>query len=262
MASNEHDDEQQRGAQPIPEDTVPPARRDTTPKEGPLFRGIGVLCEAAVRLTGVDGAAVAVMMSPQSRELVFATDAVAQQIDDLQFIVGEGPCFDAYHLQSPQLCPGLDPHPRRDRWLPFSAGVQDLGVHAVFAFPVPGPLGVLELYRRRPGALDNEQFDSAATCAEAIGHMIGRNFPATLSAISAGPATAEAASLHPSNPFGRPQVHRACSLIARQLNISPDEALARMRAHAYAHDMSIHEAAAEILDQRFPLQEWDDQYSG
>jgi hypothetical protein len=53
------------------------------PKESPLYAGVGVLCETAVRLADVDGAAVAVLMSAQSRELVYATDEVAQQIDDL-----------------------------------------------------------------------------------------------------------------------------------------------------------------------------------
>jgi hypothetical protein len=253
VACDEHDETAERG----PQDAIHPARQSPKRRESFAFRGIGLLCETAVRLTGVDGAAVAVMMSPQSRELVYATDEVAQQIDEMQFVVGEGPCFDAYHLQWPQLCPSLDPDPRHDRWLAFSAGVQNLGVYAVFAFPVPGPLGVLELYRRRPGALDDEQINSAATCAEAIAHTVGNNFPGTLVAISAGAANAEAASSHPSNPFSRCEVHRACEIVALQRNISNDEALARIRAHSYAHDISLHGAAAKILRGGFPLQEWD-----
>lgn len=69
-----------------------PVRRTTDSGEL-LFHGIGVLCAAAVRLTGVDGAAVAILSDASAaRELVYATDAVAQQIDELQFVVGEGPC--------------------------------------------------------------------------------------------------------------------------------------------------------------------------
>lgn len=72
---------------------------------GSLFSGVGVVCEAAARLTGVDdGAAVAVLTASKLlAELVYATDAIAQQIDELQFTVGDGPCLDAYHHNCPEL---------------------------------------------------------------------------------------------------------------------------------------------------------------
>jgi GAF domain len=258
MAGEDHDEAPPR-ADHDPRD-VPVTRQRPRRTESRLFRGVGVLCETAVQLTGADGAAVAVMMSPQSRELVYATDDLAKEIDELQFVVGEGPCFDAYHLQWPQLWPDLDPDPRQDRWLAFSAGVQDLGVEAVFAFPVPGPLGVLELYRRAPGPLGDDQVDSATTCAEAIGSVVRASFPVTRGVIAE--ANAEAASLHPSNPFSRAQVHQACTVVAQLLNIPTDEAIARIRAHAYAQNMSTGEAAAEILAGRFPLHEWGEPSGG
>ena len=85
------------------------------------------------------------------RELVCVTDDVAQRIDEIQFTVGEGPCLDAYTSQLPQLCAHLAAPGHRNRWLAFGAEVQELGVQAVFAFPMPGVehcLGVLDLYRR------------------------------------------------------------------------------------------------------------------
>jgi hypothetical protein len=104
----------------------------------PLFTGVVAVCDTVTRLAGVDGAAVAVFAPSHSRELVYATDAVAQQIDDLQFTLGEGPCLDAYRSASPQLCPRLDVGTPMDRWPAFCIDAADAGGEAVFAFPVLG----------------------------------------------------------------------------------------------------------------------------
>jgi hypothetical protein len=223
--------------------------------EGPLFAGVGVLCETATRLAGVDGAAVAVLMSTQSRELVYATDEVARRIDELQFTVGQGPCLDAYELAWPQLCPSLDSGAAQDNWLAFSSEVRDIGVEAVFAFPLPGvkhALGVLELYRKTPGELDEEQHSAAATCAEAIGHAILSNVPYRDIDVEAAVGV-EAASLHSSNPFNRSELHIAAGMVAVHLHVSIDEALARIRAHAYSSGTAVSAAAGEIVARRLTL---------
>lgn len=57
-----------------------------------MYAGVDALCESAVRLTGVDGAAVAVLTpSRRVRDLVYATDHLAQRLDELQYVIGEGP---------------------------------------------------------------------------------------------------------------------------------------------------------------------------
>ena len=127
------------------------------PAADPLFVGISAICDTVVRLTGVDGAAVAVLAPSMGvRELVYATDALAQQLDELQFTLGEGPCVDAYQRGHPQMFPSLGAQGFEARWPAFTAELVALGVAAVFAYPVPGdhrPLGVLELYRRTEGRL-------------------------------------------------------------------------------------------------------------
>jgi GAF domain-containing protein len=177
VVGNAHDEERPGHDQHAePADSV----HTDLPSERSLFTELSALCETATRLAGVEGGAVAALMSSQSRELVYATNSVAERIDELQFAVGEGPCLDAYSSQWPQLCPRIDAPGPRHRWLTFSAGVQDLGVEAVFAFPMPGPqhsLGVLELYRRTAGALTDEQLNYAQLCAEVLGHAIVSTLP-------------------------------------------------------------------------------------
>ncbi|MET0474776.1 MAG: GAF domain-containing protein [Mycobacterium sp.] len=247
-------DEPGGGDQPDPDRSTDAAPPDS-PSGGSLFTTLGVLCAAAVKMTGTDGAAVAALMSTKSRELVYATDTVAERIDELQYTLGEGPCLDAYTSQWPQLYPRIGGAERHDRWMAFAGAVVELGVHAVFTFPVPGPqhaLGVLELYRRTPGAMDDGQLNHASLCADAISRTIMSIVPQTLSPSDAV-TYAEAILERPGNPFNRSEVSVAAEMVALQLNVSADEALARIRAHAYARDVPMTSAAADVMTGRLIL---------
>ena len=74
------------------------------------------LCQTCVEVLDVDGAAVAVMGGAQAREVVFATDAVVQQLDELQFTLGEGPCVDAFRTREPVQVVDLDSDQAMERW--------------------------------------------------------------------------------------------------------------------------------------------------
>lgn len=145
----------------------------------PLFAGIGEICDTATLQARADGAALAVLTrSAASRELVDATDTLAQQLDELQYTFGEGPCFDAYLDDCPQFHPELTRVAETSRWPTFAAEATLLGVHALFAFPIPDgqrPMGVLELYRYSTGSLAASECAAVAACAAAIAHRLESN---------------------------------------------------------------------------------------
>lgn len=237
---------------------------------GGLFVGLGAICDTAAKLTGVDGAAVAVLTIQQAvRELVYATDARAQQIDEVQFTLGEGPCLDAYRRNEPQLYPCLD-DTALQRWPGFTAEVIGLGVAAVFAFPVPGarrPLGVLELYRRTAGELRDSERESAQLCASALRIALQSNWRAVLLRSSSEEAAIDTAAVDgsaspPSDPFTRSQVHVAAGMVAVQLSISATEGLDRLRAYSYAENRSVLEVAADIVARRLSFRDRDDSGMG
>ncbi|MHA4853399.1 hypothetical protein L1080_028250 [Rhodococcus sp. MSC1_016] len=62
------------------------------------------------------------------------------------------------------------------RWPMLVPEVLDLGVRAVFAFPlrlfIGAHVGVLELYRTQPGRLDTQHDRAAAGCAAALGPIV------------------------------------------------------------------------------------------
>ena len=234
---------------------------------GSLFTGVSAVCDTATRLAGVDGAAVAVFAPSQSRELVYATDAVAQQVDELQFTVGEGPCLDAYRAGAPELCPRLDDEVPMTRWPAFCNGAGELGVGAVFAYPILAPkrsFGVLELYRRTAGGLDRRQHESATLCAIAIAETLltnwGVHVAAAVDAGAAGDVSSAGAqvSLGSDNDFSRATVYVASGMVAVQLNVSADDGLDLLRAHAFSHNRSIAELAADIVARRVSLRDPQD----
>jgi hypothetical protein len=208
----------------------------------------------------VDGAAVAVFAPSSSRELVYATDAVAQNVDELQFTLGEGPCLDAYHEYAPQLCPRLDGGAQLNRWPAFCDGAAELGVQAVFAFPVPGArraLGVLELYRRTAGEMDAGQRQWASVCAVAVGETLLANWQEI-----AADASEDAAAADSGHQFSRAMVYVASGMVAVQLGVSADQGLDLMRAYCFSERRSITEVADDIVARRLLLRGLQDDQRG
>ncbi len=220
-------------------------------------------------VAGVDGAAVAVFVPSGPRELVYATDALAQQIDDLQFTLGEGPCLDAYRSASPQLCQRLDGGAPMDRWPAFCIDAAEVGAEAVFAFPVPGPeqaIGVLELYRRSSGDLEPRQYESATMCATAVGQTLmshwERQLPMAVDTAAAIDAASVAAEPSPADTYSRADVYIAAGMVAVQLDISVADGLDRLRAYSYANNRSIKDVAADIVGRRLSLRGMRDEPKG
>jgi hypothetical protein len=217
--------------------------------------------------TDADGVALAVLSrSRRARELVYATDPLAKQLDELQYIVGEGPCFDAYLYDAPQCYPELTDVVETSRWPVFATGATELGAQALFAIPVPDgrrPMGVLQLYRRAAGGLVESQFATACASASAIADQLQSNwqehrarFGSAEQAIDA--AASSNASQEPIDPFTRTQVHVAAGMVAIQLGISAEEGVDRLRAHAYANARPLSSVAADIIARRMTLSDQDD----
>ena len=66
------------------------ARGDAIPVEMRVVQ-LADVAEVHLRLAGVDGAAVTVMLSASPRETVYASDQVASDLEELTLTLGEGP---------------------------------------------------------------------------------------------------------------------------------------------------------------------------
>lgn len=232
---------------PEPEDSGAAAQH-------PSFTGVRNIVEACARLTEVDGAAVALLGTSRNvRQLVYATNPRSLRLDELQFTLGEGPCADAHRDDEPVRIDDIAGPEAASRWPMFARGAAELGVRGLFAYPLGAdvPFGVLEMHRLTPGDLTPTEHDAALTCAASLTNGILATF--------AHPAFAEPSGTPAStDPFDRTSVYLAAGMVAVQLRVSTAVAMDRLRAHAFAHDRSLIEVAAEVVSRRLAFRDEGD----
>jgi len=217
----------------------PPAPQDRDGVMGSLRR----LCAAATQALSASGAAVVVMAEDGVRGVTVASDPASERIGELQALLGEGPLTDAFANRRPVLVPELAAGTAR--WPVYTPAAADLGVRAVFAFPLQvgaARLGVLEIFRVRPGRLSGDELRQALMFAEvALTTLLDGQESAPPGAVAEGLA---------GGVERRAEVFQAQGMVMVQLGVGLAEALARMRAHAYARDRRLREVAADIVARR------------
>jgi ANTAR domain len=195
------------------------------------------------------------MSDPARRELVHATDRRAAELDELQFTLGEGPCVDAFTAGSPVLVPDLGPAGWQARWPGFTVAGVNAGACAVFAFPLAlGAIrvGVLGLYRSAPGSLSPGALTDVLVCTDvALQLLLNSRAGADGHGDGAGRAHDGWARDGWSDDHAR--VYQATGMVSAQRGVGLEEALALLRAYAFAHDWALGEVAAAVVGRRLRL---------
>lgn len=208
------------------------------------------ICQAAAEGLEVDGAAISLLTASTLRETLYATDATAELLEDLQFSLGEGPCVDAATSGGPVLIADLNDPAQTSRWPMYAAAVVDQArVSAVFTFPLQwGPinLGVLDLYRRDPGPLSSAQVRDAISASDAAALM--------LLALRTDPDP-EGDEVWDRSWSKRAEIHQATGMVIAQLGINPTDAFARLRAHAFTEGVSLSDVARDVVARRLHFTE-------
>ncbi|MDQ6785144.1 MAG: GAF domain-containing protein [Actinomycetota bacterium] len=210
------------------------------------------LCEVCAEVVSVDGAGIMLMSGGVAQGSVATSDEVAAEIEDLQYTLGEGPCVDAYHHDRPVLEPDLA-DPVAARWPGFTPDALGAGVGAIFGFPLgvgAVRLGAVNLYRRQPGPLTNDQHADALVMAEVVCE--------TLLALQAqAPPGKLSAELEAHADF-RFVVAQASGMVAVQLDMSLTQALIRLRSYAFAHDRPVDDVAGDVVDRKLRFDQLND----
>jgi len=210
------------------------------------------LCEACVVLFDVDAAAISLVFDGANSGTLGSSGEPARTYDELQFLVGEGPCLDSVTLRAPVLV--IDLADRDEgRWPVYGPAMLDLQIRGVFAMPVVVAgeyVGALDLFRIEPGQLDGEQFSGAVVAAELAGAPLLDLLDGDLHAAASDPLSNAWSDL---NSLSRAEVSQATGMLVAQLDIEPAEALVRLRAHAYATGRTSTDVARDILDRRLRL---------
>ncbi|MCW2885239.1 MAG: hypothetical protein QOE54_5493 [Streptosporangiaceae bacterium] len=213
------------------------------------------VCAAYVTAVGVDGAALWVATDLDRRALLHATDHVARDLDDAHFTLGEGPCVQAWAERGMVLAADLASPVSAARWPMFTPAAISAGAAAIFAFPLQVGairIGVLGLYRARPGPLSDDQLaDALAFSFAAFTIVLNQMPPAAPTGTGSGPSRSEQAAWPVEGlGEGRAEVYQATGMVAVQLGARLDDALLRLRAHAFAHGMGVTEVARQVVARR------------
>jgi len=206
---------------------------------------VPALAADVVRRLPIDGIAVSVCAGPNTSQLLYATDAVAAQLDEIQFTLGEGPCVEAYRLRHHVLASDLYQQSTLLRWPVFVHEATEAGAGAIFAFPLQVgavPFGTVELYRQVPGALADSDTSAALQAVEDIVRIV-------LSDLGR-PGLLEPTAMNPEPMFGRAEVPQATGMMAVQLDVPIPEALAQLRAAAYAAHRPVQDVARDVIARR------------
>jgi hypothetical protein len=201
------------------------------------------ICELCVEMTDVSGAGISIVTATDNRGVVCATDDVAEQIESFQLELGEGPCVDAAAQQGPVMVPDVDEPGDLilNRWPAFIASAAEAGVRAVFALPLrigAISVGVLDLYRDRPGPLTDAQLSLALTAADASALSL-------LYLERDGQAVDDGLT-----GFREAAIHQATGMLSVQLAVPIEEAFLMLRARAFSLDRPMDQLARDVVEGR------------
>jgi hypothetical protein len=216
--------------------------KDTAAGAGEL---ITRLCRFAVDEMALSGCALVLMTGTDSSSMLAGAGRHASTVTGLQMELGEGPCLQAYSSGVPVFLPDLAAE-NANRWPAFAAAALAVGVHAEFSLPLtvgPGGIGTLDLCRDRPGMLSEEHLAVALVTAD-----IARD--AVLYQQQYTPRGTGLAELLDMGGTDRIVIHQATGMIAAQLNDTTSNALARLRAAAFASGRPMHDIAQDVVERR------------
>lgn len=204
--------------------------------DGGRHREWAVQCAHAL---GLGGIAVSLRWGA---ELVWFSDGVSARLEDAQFTLGQGPGVAAEFTDVPHQVPDLA-RDAAEEWPQFAAEARDLGVWAVFVWPVRSGavrLGSLTGYRRTPGPLTPQQSADGLRVADALAGRLLAWRPGNESSTD-GQGEAGTVDLHWA------EVHQATGVLSCRLGVPLGEAMVRLRAQAFAEGRAVTETAREIL---------------
>jgi hypothetical protein len=205
------------------------------------------LCAATVRALPASGAAVSLVAETGLRRLATASDPLSAELEELQYTIGEGPSIDAFTSRRPVLAPDLSDG-AMTRWPGYAPAAHAQGVRAVFAFPLQlgaARLGVLDVYRQRPGSLSEDSQAQALTFAEvAVQTLLDGQADAAEGDLAVGLGRALDSQV---------ALYQAQGMVMVDLGLPIGDAMARLRAFAYAAGRPLHDVARDVVEGRLRL---------
>ncbi|MFF0494528.1 GAF and ANTAR domain-containing protein [Nocardia sp. NPDC004068] len=194
------------------------------------------ICAACVTcLPGVDAVAVTLRADIDSLEIFGSSCDWGQNLEDAQYGFGEGPARDAYALRAGEPVKSVQIE-RDPRWPIFGAYAATVNAGAVTALPLrlgAAPFGSLDLYSAGAQAISDRTRDDATTLTALTGRALAEEN--------------DQAPWRIRSEVVYHDVDTACGMLAAHSDYTLADALARLRAHAFATDQTLSCTAADVI---------------
>jgi hypothetical protein len=206
------------------------------------------LCDPFLAALPVAGASVSVLAARAGQSTMCSSSAIAARLDELQFDLGEGPCWEALATRRPVLTPDIRSGSHAS-WPVFAEAVRSdrtsRDVSGLFAFPLTvGSLdiGAVDLYTESPRVLTRSEVADASALASVAAWQVLRRI--------LNDEESDVADPSPISRTSRREVHQATGMVLAQLGVGPDEAALLIRAYSFSSGRPVREVAADIVDRR------------
>lgn len=202
------------------------------------------LCAAAAERLTAPGVALSLNIEGTVMQTVAAT-ADGIEPEALQVDLGEGPTWDAHRNGTPCLAPDLSSN---QQWPAMSPAATAAGTLAAFSFPMRSGqvrLGSLSLYRGHAGDLTpHEHTDALLFARVALDVCL---------ALQVGRDGSELDALLETSARNTAEIHQATGMASVQLGLEVGQALAVLRARAYADERTLPDLASDVVARRVRL---------
>jgi len=200
------------------------------------------LTEVAKLATGVAQAAAScgITIHRHGQPLTVASsDALAEQVDEVQYGAGTGPCLDTLESGAIIDVPDLTAD---TRWPDYRQHALAQGIHSSLSIPLStghSTLGALNLYGLRPYTFDR--------AARQHGEMFATQAATALTLALRSAAQAENASQLEQALTSRTVIDQALGILMAQQRCTAEEAFALLRAHSQNNNHKLRDVAAEVI---------------
>lgn len=203
------------------------------------------LCDPFLSVVPLTGAAISVLLPASAQTTVCSSDDTAARLDELQFDLGEGPCWQSLALHAPVFSGDLQ-NDEHAEWPMFAAALRSAPaidpVGAMYAFPLfigSLDIGAVDLYSTDARELTPVEITDGRALAEVVTWQVIRRMLGEDDDTGLG-----------GSPNSRREVHQATGMILAQLDISAADAALLLKAHAFSTGRSVNDIAAEVIERR------------
>jgi len=211
------------------------------------------LCGLSTEPLPVGGASIS-LSADAVRWTMCASDETAAQLMEAQYTLGTGPCMEAVSGGAPVVAADLSERADAIRWPVFAQRALELGVKAVFSFPLAiGAIsaGTLDLYREATGPLSTSEWGVALLLADTATLSVLRMYVGAEEAEHEGEG--DMSWLGGETDYD--EVRQATGMVMVQCAVGAEEALLRLRARAFANGVTLRALARDVVERRVRLDE-------